>query len=73
VLAQALWVGLAGIALAFLGALGMVRLAETLGIMVLLTPVLLAGGAAVTLAMALLSSLVALRSLWRIEPAELLR
>jgi hypothetical protein len=39
----------------------------------LLTPGLLAGGAAVTLAMALLSSLAALRSLWRIEPAGLLR
>lgn len=73
VLGQALWVGLAGIVLAFFGAWGMVRLAEALGIVVLLTPGLLAAGAAVTLAMALLSSLAALRSLWRIEPAELLR
>ena len=73
VLGQAFWVGLAGIALAFLGAWGMVRLADALGIVVLLTPGLLAAGAAVTLAMALLSSLAALRSLWRIEPAELLR
>jgi putative ABC transport system permease protein len=64
---------LAGIVLAFLGAWGMVRLAGALGIVVLLTPGLLAAGAAVTLAMALLSSLAALRSLWRIEPAELLR
>jgi putative ABC transport system permease protein len=73
VLGQALWVGVAGIFLAFLGAWGMVRLAEALGIVVLLTPWLLASGAAVTLAMALLSSLAVLRSLWRIEPAELLR
>jgi putative ABC transport system permease protein len=73
VLGQALWVGMAGLVLAFLGAWGMVRLADTLSIVVVLTPGLLAGGAAVTLAMALLSSLAALRSLWRIEPAELLR
>jgi putative ABC transport system permease protein len=73
VLTQAFWVGIAGIGLAFLGAFGMVRLAGALGIVVLLTPGLLAGGAAVTMVMALLSSLVALRSLWRIEPAELLR
>lgn len=73
VLTQALWVGVAGLLVAFLGAWAMVRLAEALGIVVLLTPGLLAGGAAVTLAMALLSSLAALRSLWRIEPAELLR
>jgi putative ABC transport system permease protein len=73
VLGQATWVGLAGIVLAFAGAWGMVRLANALGIVVLLTPGLLAGGAAVTLAMALLASLAALRSLWRIEPAELLR
>jgi putative ABC transport system permease protein len=73
VLGQALWVGLAGVVLAFLGAWGMVRLAAAWGIVVLLTPGLLAGGAAVTLAMALVSSLAALRSLWRIEPAELLR
>jgi putative ABC transport system permease protein len=73
VLAQAFWIGMAGIVLAIFGAWGMVRLAEALGIVVLLTPGLLAGGATVTLAMALLSSLAALRSLWRIEPAELLR
>jgi len=73
VLGQAWWVGFAGILLAFAGAWGMVRLAGALGIVVLLTPGLLAAGAAVTMAMALLSSLAALRSLWRIEPAELLR
>jgi len=73
VLGQASWIGFAGIALAIVGAWGMVRLAGALGIVVLLTPGLLAAGAAVTLAMALVSSLVALRSLWRIEPAELLR
>src|SRR5262249_36551416 len=73
VLGQGFWVGVGGIVLAFLGAWGMVRLAGALGIVVLLTPGLLAGGAAVTLAMALLSSLAALRSLWRIEPADLLR
>jgi putative ABC transport system permease protein len=73
VLEGAFWVGLAGIGLAALGAVGMVRLADALGIKVLLTAPLLAGGAAVTMAMAFLSSLAALRAQRRIEPAELLR
>ena len=58
VLGGSFWVGCAGIALA---------------IKVLLTPPLLAGGAAVTIVMAFLSTLAALRAQRRIEPAELLR
>jgi hypothetical protein len=50
-----------------------VRIADALGIKVLLTPTLLAGGAAVTIVMAFLSTLAALRAQHRIEPAELLR
>jgi putative ABC transport system permease protein len=73
VLAGAFWVGCAGIGLAILGALAMMRLADALGIKVLLTPLLLAGGAAVTMAMAFLASFFALRGQRRIEPAELLR
>jgi putative ABC transport system permease protein len=73
VLEGAFWIGCAGVGLAALGAFGMVRLADALGIKVLLNALLLAGGAAVTMAMAFLSSLAALRVQRRIEPAELLR
>jgi putative ABC transport system permease protein len=73
VLEGAFWVGCAGVGLAALGAFGMMRLADVLGIKVLLNAWLLAGGAAVTMAMAFLSSLAALRAQRRIEPAELLR
>jgi putative ABC transport system permease protein len=73
VLAGAFWVGLAGIALAVVGALGMMRLADALGIKVLLTPLLLAGGAGLTMAMAFFASFAALRAQAHIDPAELLR
>ena len=73
VLGGSFWVGCAGIALAIVGAFGMVRIADALAIKVLLTPPLLAGGAAVTIVMAFLSTLAALRAQRRIEPAELLR
>jgi putative ABC transport system permease protein len=73
VLEGAFWVGCAGVGLAALGAFGMVRVADALGIKVLLTPPLLGLGTAVTMVMAFLSSLAALRAQRRIEPAELLR
>jgi putative ABC transport system permease protein len=73
VLEGAFWIGCAGVGLAALGAFGMVRLADVLGIKVLLNAILLTGGAGVTMAMAFLSSLAALRAQRRIEPAELLR
>jgi putative ABC transport system permease protein len=73
VLGGSFWVGCAGIGLAIVGAFGMVRIADFLAIKVLLTPKLLAGGAVLTIVMALLATLAALRAQRRIEPAELLR
>ncbi len=73
VLTQAFWVGCAGLVIATAGTVCMTRLAAALGITVLTPPWLLAAGGLITLAMAVLSSLTALRSLWRIEPVELLR
>jgi putative ABC transport system permease protein len=73
VLAQSFWVGLFGVALAvpvifFLGAC-----ANFAGARVLLPPWLFAAGNALTMAMALLSGLAALRSLRLVEPITLLR
>jgi len=72
VLTGSFWVGCAGIGLAIVGAYGMVRIADALTIKVVLTPKLLGGGAAITIVMAFLSSLAALRAQRRVEPAELL-
>src|SRR5205085_308846 len=73
VLAQAFWVGVAGVVLAlpvtFLVAAG----AKLLGLVILLPIWLLAATAGVTLVMALGSGLFGLRSLRKIEPAILLR
>ena len=73
VMAQALWVGLAGVALAGPGIAGLASGAGALGVPLLLPAWLLAGAGAVTLAMALVSGLAALRSLRLVEPALLLR
>jgi putative ABC transport system permease protein len=73
VLAQSLWVGLAGIALALPVVYVFSWGAELLGTKVLLPPWLLGAAVGVTLTMALLSGLGALRSLRRAEPAALLR
>jgi putative ABC transport system permease protein len=73
VLAQSFWVGVAGIALAFPATLGLAGLADRLGAKVLLPEWLLAGAGAVTMFMALLSGLFALRSLRGVEPVTLLR
>ncbi|HZT82421.1 MAG TPA: ABC transporter permease, partial [Gemmataceae bacterium] len=72
VLSQSLWVGVAGLVAAAPAILGFAYLFEAAGIKVLLPPWLLAATGAVTLAMALLSGLVALRSLKLAEPANLL-
>jgi putative ABC transport system permease protein len=73
VLAQSFWVGMFGIALAMpvvfvLGAAG-----NFAGARVVLPPWLFAGGNALTMTMALLSGLAALRSLRLVEPITLLR
>ncbi len=73
VLAQAFWVGLTGIAVAVPVVYGLREGADTLGAKVLLPAWLLASAAGVTMTMALLSGLAALRSLRLVEPATLLR
>ena len=73
VLAQSFWVGVAGTALALPVTWCLTQVAAALEARVLLSAPLLGGAAAVTLTMALLSGLAALRSLRRVEPAALLR
>src|SRR5438067_7493503 len=73
VLAQSLWVGLGGIGLALPLIVALAAGGDRAGARVLLPPWLLALGAGVTLAMALLSGLAALRSLRLVEPITLLR
>ena len=70
---QAFWVGLFGISLAQPAAQGLAWCFRRRGPQVQLPPWLLAGAAAVTLLMALLSGLLALRSLRLAEPSNLLR
>jgi putative ABC transport system permease protein len=73
VVSQAFWVGIIGIGLALPATFGLAELADRLGVHVDLPWWLLTGAAAVTLVMALLSGLTALRSLRLVEPAMLLR
>lgn len=73
VLAQSFWVGAAGIALAIPIAFGLAQGAEALGLRVLLPVWLLIMVAGLTMGMAFLSGLAALRSLRLIEPVLLLR
>jgi putative ABC transport system permease protein len=73
VLAQSFWVGLIGIALAMPAVYGLAALADTLGVQVLLKWWLLIGAVVVTLVMAMMSGVLALRSLRLVEPAILLR
>jgi len=73
VLGQSFWVGLAGLGLAVPAVLLFAQAAESLGARVMLPSWLLGAAAAVTLLMALLSGLSALRSLRLAEPATLLR
>jgi putative ABC transport system permease protein len=73
VLAQSFWVGMAGIVLGLPASFGLAAGAEALGAKVLLPWWLLAGATVVTMTMAMISGLAALRSLRLIEPAVLLR
>jgi putative ABC transport system permease protein len=73
VLAQALWVGLAGVAVAAPVVYGLRQGARAGGVPLLLPGWLLGGAVAVTMTMAMLSGITALRSLRRVEPALLLR
>jgi putative ABC transport system permease protein len=73
VLAQSFWVGVIGIAIAIPAAYGLSQGADALGAKVLLRPWLVSSAVAVTMTMALVSGLAALRSLRLVEPAMLLR
>jgi ABC-type antimicrobial peptide transport system permease subunit len=73
VLAQAFWVGVAGVVLALPVIFVVAAGANLLNVLVLLPIWLLAATVGVTLVMALASGLFALRLLRRIEPAILLR
>jgi putative ABC transport system permease protein len=73
VLSQAFWVGVAGLMLALPTVFALSLGADALGAKVLLPPWLLGSAAALTMAMALISGLAALRSLRLAEPAALLR
>jgi putative ABC transport system permease protein len=73
VLQQSLWIGGAGVILALPTAYGVARVVDLLGARAWLPPWLVAGTALVTMVMAMLSGLAALRSLRLIEPAQLLR
>ena len=73
VMAQSFWVGIIGIGLALPAVYGLAQLADRLAVQVLLPLVAAGGAAAVTLVMALVSGLMALRSLRQVEPATLLR
>jgi putative ABC transport system permease protein len=73
VVAQSLWVGLAGLIAAYPAIWILARTAEALDAKVTVAAELLAIAAGVTLFMVLVSGLAALRSLRRLEPATLLR
>jgi putative ABC transport system permease protein len=73
VLAQSFWVGLFGIAVAMPVIFSLGAAANFAGARVLLPGWLFAGGNALTMAMALMSGLAALRSLRLVEPITLLR
>jgi putative ABC transport system permease protein len=73
VLAQSFWVGITGLIVAFPAVYGLSRLGNELGARVLLPGWLLLGAAGITMVMAMLSGLFALRSLRQVEPVALLR
>ncbi len=73
VLAQSFWIGLAGIALALPAAFALARLADSIGAKVQLSWYVLVGDVTVTMIMAILSGLAALRSLQNVDPALPLR
>jgi putative ABC transport system permease protein len=73
VLAQALLVGLFGIALGVPISFGVARLGEAIGTKPVIDGLLLAATAGIAMATAALAGLVALRSLASVEPVQLLR
>jgi putative ABC transport system permease protein len=73
VLAQSFWIGLGGVALSLPLSLAMGRLARLVGAEIQLPAWLLGSTMVVTMVIALLSGLLALRSLRLVEPANLLR
>ncbi|VTS08242.1 ABC transporter permease [Tuwongella immobilis] len=73
VVSQSFWVGTMGILVAIPTIFGMGHLVGVIGIQVLMPPWLLASTIGVTMAMASLSGLMALRSVRQIEPNNLLR
>ena len=73
VIVQSFWVGLFGIVLAYPTVHGLAELGRLFGVVIPLPWELLAVAAAVTLVMSLLAGLVALRSVRKIEPMNLLR
>lgn len=73
VLIQSFWVGIIGTLVAYPAVNGFAALAALGGVNVLLPAWLLGGAAGVTLMMAMISGLMALRSVRQIEPMSLLR
>ena len=73
VMAQSFWIGVAGVAVALPTIFILARFGEDIGAKILLPWQLLAGAVGVTMFMALMSGLLALRSLRIIEPVTLLR
>jgi putative ABC transport system permease protein len=73
VVSQSFWVGIAGVFVAFPAIFGIAYLGDYVGAKVLLRPWLLIGACVITMTMAMLSGLVALRSLRSVEPVTLLR
>lgn len=73
VVTQAWWIGVLGVLVSFPAIFGMAKLAGYLGVNPQLDPQLLAGASAITLGMALVSGVIALRSIRQIEPINLLR
>ena len=73
VLAQSFWVGIIGVALALPAVYLLAEVADHLGVRVLLPWWLLVSATVVTLTMAMLAGITALRSLRLVEPATLLR
>jgi putative ABC transport system permease protein len=73
VLAQSFWIGLAGVVTSLPVALVLGRVAGVIGAEVQLPPWLLGATIIVTMSIALVSGLLALRSLRLVEPASLLR
>jgi putative ABC transport system permease protein len=73
VMSQSFWVGVIGVAISLPAVYALHLLAEYLGVRVLLRADVLGGAVGVTMFMAILSGLLALRTLKHVEPATLLR